>query len=150
MYDREDRPDGHDIWRVASDGGPAERLTRNGGLLAREWADGQTLFYTQRDDTSPLFSLLLAGGPERQVADCALSRSLADGPDGIYYLGCPVGQPDPPLYRLDPATGRSRLLGKVQKGGAHPQLAVSPNGQAILFVKWVDEGADLFLIEDFR
>jgi Tol biopolymer transport system component len=78
MYYREDRPDGHDIWRVPSAGGPAERLTRNGGLLARESADGKTLFYTQRESTSPLFSLPLAGGalPASSTRSGELSPSV--------------------------------------------------------------------------
>jgi Tol biopolymer transport system component len=79
-----------------------------------------------------------------------LSRSLADGPDGIYYLGCPVGQSRPALYRLDATTHRSRLLGTVGTGGGPGQLGVSPDGKTILFSKLVDEGADLFLIENFR
>ncbi len=150
IYYRQDRSDGHDIWRVPSAGGPAERLTRNGGLLARESADGKTLFYTQRDETSPLVSLPLAGGPERPVVDCVLSRSLADGPDGMYYLGCSPELREAPLYRLDPATGRSRLLGKVETGRGLRHLAVSPDGKTILFTRMVAEGADLMLIENFR
>jgi tricorn protease-like protein len=89
IYYREDRSDGRDIWRVPSAGGTPERLTRNGGLLARESPDGRTLFYTPRDQSAPLFSLPLGGGPERQVLDCVLSRSLAVGPAGLYYAACP-------------------------------------------------------------
>ncbi|MFI5006602.1 MAG: protein kinase [Solirubrobacterales bacterium] len=157
IYYRGDRPDGHDIYRIPDAGGQAERLTHDGGLWACESADGKTLFYTKRDDTSPLFSLPLGGGPERRVVECVLSRSLADGPDGIYYLGCPAeqhgaplqGQREAPLYRLDPATGRSRLLGTLEPGGLR-ELAVSPDGKTILFTKIAAEGADLILIENFR
>jgi len=81
-----------------------------------------------------------------------LSRSLADGPDGIYYLGCPEGQSESPLYRLDPATGRSRLLGTLETGGATASfgLAISPDGKTILFTKTVAKGADLLMIENFH
>jgi hypothetical protein len=123
-------------------------VTRNGGLWARESADGTTLFFTKRDPTSPLFRLPLAGGPERQVVDCVSSRSLADGPDGIYYLGCGEGQMERSLYRLDPDTARSHLLGRLERPSSH--LAVSPSDGRILFSKMVGEGADLMMIENFR
>jgi Tol biopolymer transport system component len=53
-----------------------------------------------------------------------------------------------PLYLLDPATGRDRLLGKVEwpLGG----LTVSPDGKTILYTKLGGEGSDLMMIEDFR
>jgi Tol biopolymer transport system component len=148
IYYREDYPDGRDIWRIPATGGTPERVTRSGGLLARESADGRTLFYTKRDPTSPLYSLSLTGGDERQLVDCVQSRSLADGPDGIYYLGC---SDDPaPLYRLDPITGTTRELGRIETGapsGAY--LAVSPVDGTILFSRTTG-GADLMMIENFR
>lgn len=79
------------------------------------------------------------------------SRSLADGPDGMYYLGCPLERNEVSLYRLDPATGRSQVLGMVETGG-RPVLgmAVSPDGSAILYSKVLGQAADLMLIENFR
>ncbi|HEY3122165.1 MAG TPA: protein kinase, partial [Vicinamibacteria bacterium] len=141
IYYREDRVDGRDIYRVPDGGGPAQRLTHSGGLLARESPDGKTLFFTRRYGESPLLSLPVAGGPERQVADCVSGRSLADGPDGMYYLGCAPGSSRAPLYRLDPATGRSRLLGEVETGSVSMGTAVSPDGKTVLFAKMVAEGA---------
>ena len=66
----------------------------------------------------------LPDGPALQVADCVRSRSLAEGPDGIYFLGCAPDGREAPLYRHDAKT--------------------------ILFVKTVDRDADLMLIESFR
>jgi Tol biopolymer transport system component len=151
IYYREDRADGRDIWRIPGEGGAAERLTHSGGLLAVESADGKTLVFSRRPDASPLLTLPLAGGLERQVADCVAGRSLAEGPDGIYYLGCARGRSRLPLYRLDPSTGRSRFLGEVETGsGPFLGLALSPDGKTVLFTKKVAEGADLMLIENFR
>jgi eukaryotic-like serine/threonine-protein kinase len=151
IYYREDRPDGRDIWRVPDGGGTPERLTHNGGSLARESTDGQTLFYTVINGTSPLFSMPLPAGPARQTAECTQNRSLTDGPDGMYYLGCAPGQSQVPLYRLDATTGRSHLLGTIEKGrGPIMGMAVSPDAKTILFAKQVAEGADLMMIENFR
>ncbi|MFI5170134.1 MAG: protein kinase [Vicinamibacterales bacterium] len=147
MYYREDRPEGgRDIWRVPDAGGVAERLTHDGGFMARESADGRTLYFTRADRR--LLSRPVAGGPERVVADCVNARTLADGPDGIYYIGCAANPPMAPLYRYSPATGRSELVGQVESPAMG--MAVSPDGRTILFSRTVAEGADLMLIEDFR
>jgi len=150
IYFRDDRADGRDISRVPAEGGKPQRVTHNGGLLARESPDGKSLFYTQRDPTSPLFRLELPDGPVRQVADCVYGRGLADGPDGIYFVGCGPDGAEAPLHRLDPATGRSIPLGTVTASGGIGGIAVSPDAKTILFVKTVDRGADLMLIENFR
>jgi Tol biopolymer transport system component len=150
IYYREDREDGRDIWRVPDAGGTPERMTRHGGLLARESPDGKSLIYTQRDITSPLFRKPLEGGPDRRVEDCVVSRSLADGPDGIYFLDCSPGS-QRRLFRLDPATGRKRLLGTIEAGNSHfVPMAVSPDGRTILFTRRLGQGADLVLVEGFR
>jgi len=131
------------------------RVTHDGALLARLSADGRTLFYSHHDGSSPLSSLTLPDGLARRVVDCVISRRLADGPDGIHYLGCPLGQNEAPLYRLDPATGRSRLLGKLhgEYRGAPvgvQGLAVSPDGRTILFTRLVPRISDLMMIENLR
>jgi Tol biopolymer transport system component/tRNA A-37 threonylcarbamoyl transferase component Bud32 len=151
IYYQKERPDGSDIWRVPETGGAAERVTRNGGFRALEAADGNTLFFVRRDDESPLFRQPVAGGPGRQVVDCVLSRSVAVGPDGIYYVGCPAGVPESPLYRLDVASGVSQRLGIVRTGhGFVPGMAVSPDGKRVLFSVTVDDSSDLLMIENFR
>ena len=96
-------------------------------------------------------ALPLDGGPERQVIDCVQWRGFTVGPAGIYHLGCaanPRGTPMP-LYLLDPATGRDRLLGEVE--GAGGTITVSPDGKTILYSRvMVNEGSDLMMIENFR
>jgi Tol biopolymer transport system component len=150
-YSHTDADGRRDVWRMPAGGGAAERITEHGGIIARESPDGRTLFFTPRERTSPLMSRPVAGGPERQVVDCVLTRSLADGPDGMYYLGCPLEAREVPLFRLDPATGRSHLLGHLETGGVPVYgLAVSPDGRSVLYTRIVAQGADLMLIEGFR
>jgi Tol biopolymer transport system component len=150
IYYRDDRADGRDISRVPVAGGQPQRVTHNGGLLARESPDGKSLFYTQGDPSSPLFRLELPDGPVHQVADCVQGRSLSDGPDGMYFLACAPDEAEAPLYRFDPKSGRSRLLGMLPASVGNVGITVSPDAKTILFVKTVDRGADLMLIENFR
>lgn len=53
-----------------------------------------------------------------------------------------------PLLLLDAATGRDRLLGRVES--PDEGLTVSPDGKTILYTRRVREGSDLMMIEDFR
>ena len=151
LYHREDQPGVGDIWRVAAAGGSPERVTSGGGFRGFEAADGKSFFYARRDDYSPLFNQPIAGGPARQVADCVLTRSLARGPDGPYYIGCPLGLVQAPLYRFDASTQSPRQLGIVGTGGGFvPGMTVSPEGRRVLFSKLIADGADLLTIEHFR
>jgi Tol biopolymer transport system component len=150
IYYREDRPDGRDYARVPASGGPAERITPNGALVAVESLDGRTLLYTQREGHGPLFGLSLATRVERQVEDCVQSRALASGPGAFYYVGCSAGL-EAPLYRLDTASGRRELVGTLEKGpGVVMGLAVSPDARTILYGREMDAGSDLMMIENFR
>ena len=151
VYYQEQRPEGPEIFRIPTSGGAGERVTRNGGFYAHESPDGRSVFFVRRDDSSPLFSQPVAGGPEHQVVDCVVSRSLAAGPDGVYYLGCPPDVREAPLYRLETGSGVSRRLGVVGIGGGFvPGLSVSPDGKRVLFSKQVADVTDLMMIEGFR
>jgi Tol biopolymer transport system component/tRNA A-37 threonylcarbamoyl transferase component Bud32 len=151
LYHQEDQPGVGDLWRVPAEGGTPERVTRGGGFRGFEAADGQSVFYVPRDDSAPLYSQPLGGGPARQIVDCVVTRSLARGPGGPYYIGCPLGLIRAPLYGLDSAAGTPRLLGMVGTGGGFvPGMTVAPNGRRVLFSKLIADGADLLAIEHFR
>jgi Tol biopolymer transport system component len=151
LYYREDRADGFDLWRVPAAGGTAERVTVGGGFRGVETPDGRTFVFARTDDESPLFAQPVGGGPARQIVGCAITRSLAGGPDGIYYMGCPAQAPTADVYRVDAATGVTRRLGTASiDGGFVPGMAVSPDGRRVLFTRRVAEGSDLMLVEHFR
>ena len=150
VYYRQDRPDGRDYERIPATGGPSERITHHGALMAVLSADGRTLLYSTVEGMGPLFSLSLEQGEERQLEDCVLSRALASGPGAFYYVGCSAGL-QAPLYRLDTASGKRELLGMLDKGpGFVMGLAVSPDARTILYGRESPAGADLMLVENFR
>ena len=127
-------------------------MTREGGYCASESIDGKTLFFIRNTrDASPLFAQPLAGGPERQIAAC-VGTTFAVGLAGVYTLDCWSGPP--PLFLRDPATGRGRLLGKLDRAarpeGAPEGFTVSPDGKTILYTRVVNQGKDLMMIDNFR
>jgi eukaryotic-like serine/threonine-protein kinase len=149
IYFQSDRAGADEIWRIPAAGGSEERVTHGGGSFAYESADGKTLFFTRIvDANAPLFALPLARGPERKVLECVPDRGFAVGPGGIYHLGCTADPRAVPLYLLDPATGRDRLLGKLE--GPNKGFTVSPDGKTILSTKYENQGSELMMIENFR
>jgi Tol biopolymer transport system component len=146
IYFSTDRAGAAEVWRIPATGGSEERVTHGGGLEAYESADGKTLFFT-RTFNSPLLARPFAGGPERKVLECVPPKGFAVGPNGIYHLGCTKDLRAVPLYLLDPATGRDRLLGKLEHAFG---LTVSPDGKMILYTKIENQGSDLMMIENFR
>jgi hypothetical protein len=57
------------------------------------------------------------------------------------------------VYLLNPATGKQRLLGHLEKLTQSMPLitiGVSPDGTRVLYTREVSGGADLMSIENFR
>jgi serine/threonine protein kinase len=149
IYFRSNQAGAEEIWRIPATGGSEELVTHGGGGFAYESADGKTLFFTRTTYVNgPLYALPLAGGPERKVLECVPRKGFAAGPAGVYHLGCTADLHVVPLYQLDPATGRDRILGTLEH--ATQGLTVSPDGKAILYQKLENQGSDLMMIENFR
>jgi hypothetical protein len=94
----------------------------------------------------------LEGGSARQLVKCVFFGGFTAGSRGIYYAGCEP-RSDPPVYLLNPATGKQRLLGQLAKLTQSlpvASLGVSPDGTRVLYTRNASDGADLMLIENFR
>ena len=112
--------------------------------------DGSHFLY--QTASRALIEAPLEGGSARQLVKCAIRMAFAAGPKGIYYVGCEP-RADPPVYLLNPATGKQRLLGQLEgltQSVPIAGLGVSPDGTRILYTREVSNGADLMLIENFR
>ena len=145
------QPDTRDIWRRPADGGAPERLTHGAaGAFASESADGKSLLFQPKDADSPLMTMALAGGPARQLLACVRNSAFGVGSRGVYYVPCDPN-PDPLLYVLDPNTGRSARLGRLDGLSERPLgLSVSPDGNTIIYPRMTLSQADLMLIENVR
>ena len=136
---------------MSASGGTPERLTRGAsGPFACESADGKGLLFQPINADSPLMTMALVGGRARQLVACVKNSAFGVGSRGVYYVPCDPS-PDPPLYVLDPNTGRSARLGRLEGLGERPLgLSVSPDGNTILYTRAMFSQADLMLIENFR
>jgi Tol biopolymer transport system component len=145
---------GRDIWRVRATGGQPEQVTRGGsGFVSYETSDGTGLIYQAKNGDAPLLLLPLTGAmPPRTLVDCVRSAAFATGGSEVFYVACGPGS-NPSLHAHDVVTGRDRLLGNLEHfppDASHVNLAVSPDGETVLFRRLVQKGGDLMLIEDFR
>jgi hypothetical protein len=91
----------------------------------------------------------LNGGPERQVADSVCLRGFTLAAQGIYYLRGTLGQGKSAIMLLDPDSGKSRLVSRIE-GFAYLGLTVSADGKTVFFSAGNQMGADLMLVEGFR
>jgi WD40-like Beta Propeller Repeat len=153
IYFSADHGTGRDIWRVPAAGGPSQPVTRGGsGDFACESPDGQSLLYQPTHTDSPLLALPLTGGVARRLVDCVKPGAFGAGPEAVYYVACDPG-PDPELHVINPATGRDKPLGRLEK---YEQqfgplgLAVSPDGVSVLYPRRIRDSFDLMVIENFR
>ena len=120
VYFSGEREAGRDIWRVSASGGTSERITHGAsGPFACESADGKNLLFQPKDADSPLMTMTLPGGDVRQLLACVKKSAFGAGPHGVYYVPCDLSD-DPPVYVLDPETGRDRRLGTLEKLTSRP------------------------------
>ena len=137
------------IWRLPVEGGRLERVTGDGARSAVVTLDGRTLLF----DTPALMAKVLAGGAERQIAPCVQQRGFAATRVGVFYLECAPGRSQAPFHLVDLDTGKDRVIGHMPVSRLDPRfqgLSVSPDGSNVVFAKYVSEGDDLMMIDNFR
>jgi Tol biopolymer transport system component len=133
------------IWKMPSQGGEPIQVTHNGGSVAQESADGKTLYYTKpivAMGTASLWKMPAGGGPEEKLVDSIYRFNYALTSGGTYftYKGA--------VHFLDFVTGESRSI--IDTPAPDGGLAISPDGQSLLFSKRDAQGSDLMLVERFR
>lgn len=154
IYFSSDRSGRSEIWRMPAGGGEAIQVTRGGGYYALESWDGKTLYRNGAAAAggaflTPLIARSLADGVEKPILDQVASRRFVPVEDGIYYIGPEIQEGQYPLLFLDFATGKSRLLTRIE-GPTAIGLTVAPDRKTFIFSARRDLGYDLMMIENFR
>jgi Tol biopolymer transport system component/DNA-binding winged helix-turn-helix (wHTH) protein len=153
IYFSDDRGGTRNVWRVRARGGVPEQISHDGsGFLAIESHDGTSLLHQPHNGDSALLLLPLTGGQPRQLVACVRTAAFAAAGPTVIYVPCEPG-PHPALHAIDIVSGRDRLLGRLERfepNTPHVNLAVSPDGEMVIYRGQVRKGADLMMIENFR
>ena len=142
------------IWRMPPDGGSAIQITKGGGLVSRESADGQFVYCygyyeTQR---SGIWRVPVSGGPETLVLDrkfWAHNWDLSDR--GIYFID-DSAKPMATVCFYDFATRSVRSMAPVHSDPGfriNEGLSVSPDGKWLLYSGGI-RTSDIMMIDNFR
>jgi Tol biopolymer transport system component len=77
IYFSSDRSGSWQIWKQPVAGGDAIQVTRNGGFIAFETADGTALYFTKPEQTG-FWRIPVTGGDETVVLDVPASHNWQD------------------------------------------------------------------------
>ncbi len=130
------------VWKISAEGGGAARqITTDGGYDPVESPDGKWLYY---NNARGIRRMPPDGGQWTTVIPSVVIPGWwSVTPVGIFYVDVDVpGLPahvlnkgPKPVYRFDPASGRSTEVGRLDGGivTSTPDFCVSPDGQAMVY-----------------
>jgi Tol biopolymer transport system component len=134
---------------MPADGGEVTQVTQDGGWAPLESPDGKFLYYTKYLGDTSLWRVPLGGGQAVKVLEgLSYYLNLAIVDKGIYF----VPQSLSSIQLLDLETNQIRRIASFEKPIDYSGLAISPDGQWILYTnRRADQGgAELRLVENFR
>src|SRR5579864_51589 len=151
IYFSSTRSGREEIWKMPSNGGEAVQITRNSGDEPQESADGKFLYYMKGwPEAVSVWKASVDGNQEVQVLDSVNGEGeWTVGKDGIYFFRThdKMGHSDICFYEF--ATGQIRKLLTIQRP-VDNHIAVSPDGQTIIYPQSDHSGSVLMLVENFR
>jgi Tol biopolymer transport system component/DNA-binding winged helix-turn-helix (wHTH) protein len=148
IYFGSERDGGEQIWRMPAGGGPATRVTKNGGAIALESPDGKQIFYTKT--TEPGFWMLsLENGTESKIAPNTVGfECFAMGKRGVYFERKAEG----PGFVISFMSFSDHAVRDVATINVPvgDGLTVSPDERSLVYSQIDQSGSDLFLVENFK
>ena len=139
------------IWKKTVTGGEPVQVTHQGGYVAAESPDGQTLFFSKQD-TWGLWQRPAAGGEESLLLETLdpLHWSLWEVvKEGIYFAHSAPGEA-PRFAFYDFASQRTTLFPRELGMNMYSGMALSPDEHWVLYTRLDHRNSDLMLIEHFR
>ena len=151
VYFSSNRSGAWEVWQIPADGGRASQVTYRGGYNAFESPDGRYLYYAKRG-VPGLWRYGITDSEDETLVLGALGTAdwgnwaLTDR--GIYFVRRDATGPSIRFYSF--ATGWSSPVAALDAVPEHPSLAVSPDGQTLLYTHIDRNESDILLVEDFR
>lgn len=130
------------IWKVPANGGQEIQLTKNGGSVAFESEDGQTLYYDRKLE---VWGMPLRGGSEFRVPISIYKNNFAIAKHGVYF----IDEKDTRLKLFDFETHAVKSIASVP-GPIGDEMSISPDEQWMIYEKTNYAGSELMLVENFR
>ncbi len=138
------------IWKTPAEGGQAVQVTKNGGYEAFESPDGKFVYYAKREPG--IWKVPVEGGAESRVFDKGRWGNWAVLEQGICFLNFDA-TPAAAIEFFNFATQQVTSLFSLEKGRTPfgpPALAVSADGQRLLYWQVDQIDNDIMLVENFR
>jgi eukaryotic-like serine/threonine-protein kinase len=142
IYFASNRTGTYQIWKIPSNGGEQIQLTKNGGFVASESVDGETLYYSGKGG---LWRRPVSGGEEMKFFDTGCSNSFAPTKNGVYFIDGRDGY----VKLLDFKGHLIRSIAAVP-GQSDDEMSVSPDEQWMIYARGGPAGSELMLVENFR
>lgn len=152
IYFASDRSGQWEVWKIPPAGGKAIQVTYQGGFAALESPDGKTLYYAKGLTVPGLWKISASGGEESEVMGMpqpSFWGYWAPVRHGIYYLDTTTV---PGLNLLNLSTNQTTRVFDLENRPAEqaPGLAVSPDGQSILYTQMNQAIVDIDLVQNFK
>lgn len=151
VYFRSNRAGRWQLWKISSQGGEPQPVTKDDGIVPQESLDGKWLYYT-RGDGDGIWKVPVAGGTETMVLPLPAAGYWGYWqvtPFGIFYLDT---SHSPAVIRVyDPANGQSRIFTTLHLAPPPFQgLTVYKDGKAILLTRERNVGRHITLVQQHR
>jgi eukaryotic-like serine/threonine-protein kinase len=136
------------IWRIPAEGGPASQVTKNGGVIAFDSANGKLLFYS-KSNAPGLWMLPLDGGIESQVLPCLYGNDTFGITKTGIYFACRTADNKASLRFMSFSPRFTKEIVRI-KAPIGSNFSVSPDGSSLLYQQADQIGSDLVLVDDFK
>ena len=135
------------IWKIPTEGGAEIQVTKRGGFVAFESADGHDLYYTKEQG---LWKMPVQGGDEVMVLPSLIDSEFAPTKHGLYFVdGSGISDSSPHLQFLNFSSHAIETVATVP-APARTEISISRDEQWMLFNKFDNDASELMLIENFR
>jgi len=139
------------LWKIQPTGGPAVQVTRNGGVVAAESADGRFLYFA-KVDVPGIWKMPLHGGQETLILDQPYRGfawwNWALGQNGIYFINF-ESKPNATVEFFEFASHKTIPIWPLTNR-PFVGLSISADGRSILYAQNEFQHSDIMLVKNFR
>jgi Tol biopolymer transport system component len=151
IYFCSNRSGDRELWKVSAAGGQPVQLTEKGGFEAKESKDGQWLYYSKFLEQG-IWKMPIQGGTGMLVLKPKCDRFWDLTDQGICFIDLDA-KPHPTVNVYNFDTQRVTRIGTLDKepvACCDGALAVSPDGQWVLYPQVDHVESHIMLVENFR